>query len=199
MMIMPHNHRKCGVMDRRKQKTRDSIRSAYIAMLTEHPDQRLTVTALAKRANIDRKTFYLHYDTIEDVMYDYARCMIDRLIELLRVQGFFEKPFEFLLFYQVLGIVVSENMGFFQHLATLPSMDFFWEQTKGQLADAVVALYRDRVALREDVLYVYVRFMLAGMQDVYRLWLLGKLRFSLEELGRMTGDAAFEGFSAVLK
>ncbi len=186
-------------MDRRKQKTRDSIRSAYIAMLTEHPDQRLTVTALAKRANIDRKTFYLHYDTIEDVMYDYARCMIDRLIELLRVQGFFEKPFEFLLFYQVLGIVVSENMGFFQHLATLPSMDFFWEQTKGQLADAVVALYRDRVALREDVLYVYVRFMLAGMQDVYRLWLLGKLRFSLEELGRMTGDAAFEGFSAVLK
>ena len=44
-----------------------------------------------------------------------------------------------------------------------------------------------------------VRFVLAGMQDLYREWLRGELPFSLEELGRMTGDAAFEGFSTVLK
>ena len=186
-------------MDKRKQKTREAIRSAYIALLMEKHNQRLTVTALAKKANIDRKTFYLHYDTIEDVMYDYSRCMIDRLIELLQEQGFFDRPFEFLLFYQALGTVISEHIVFFQHLAMLPSMDFFWDQTKHQLTDAVISLYQERVTVRKDVLYVYVRFMLAGMQDVYREWLLGNLRFSLEELGRITGDAAFEGFSAVIR
>ncbi|MBR7038822.1 MAG: TetR/AcrR family transcriptional regulator [Oscillospiraceae bacterium] len=186
-------------MDKRKEKTRAAIRRAYVAMLTRKGSTRLTVTALAAQANIDRKTFYLHYDTLEDVMADCCAVMIDRLLELLDAQRFFERPFDLHYFYSAVGQLVDENMPFFQHLAARSNMELFWDQAKRRLADAVVQRYKDRVMLREEVLYVYVRFVLAGMQDLYREWLRGELPFSLEELGRMTGDAAFEGFSTVLK
>ena len=59
-------------MDKRASKTRDAIIAAWMALLPEKKNQRITVTELAKRANIARKTFYLHYETPEDVMRDAA-------------------------------------------------------------------------------------------------------------------------------
>ena len=68
-------------MDKRKQKTREAIRNAYAALLLDKQAPKLTITALARKANIDRKTFYLHYDTVEDVMLDYNRQIIERILE----------------------------------------------------------------------------------------------------------------------
>ena len=58
-------------MDRRVQKTRAAIQRAYIELLMEKKSMKMTITELARRANIDRKTFYLHYDTTDDVLRDY--------------------------------------------------------------------------------------------------------------------------------
>lgn len=186
-------------MDKRRQNTRSRIRSAYLDLLTEYSGKRITVTALAKKANIDRKTFYLHYDTMDDVMMDCSRQIINRLVEMLEMQNFFGQTFSAMVFYQSLGKVVCENMVFFQYVATLPNMDFFWEQSKTIIADNVTEMCRDKVTVSPDTLYVYIRFLLAGMQEVYREWLRGNLRFSLEELGRISSDVSFEGFCTILK
>ena len=186
-------------MDKRKQNTRSRIRSAYLDLLTECPNKRMTVTALAKKANIDRKTFYLHYETLDNVMMDCSQQIINHLVELLEMQNFFEQTFNAMVFYQSLGKVVRENMAFFQYVATLPNMDFFWEQSKNTLSENITQMCVDKVIVNPDVLYVYVRFLLAGMQEVYREWLRGNLRFSLEELGRISSDISFEGFCTILK
>ena len=186
-------------MDKRKQNTRSRIRTAYLDLLTECNHEKITITALAKKANIDRKTFYLHYDTINDVMMDCSRQIINRLVELLEMQNFFDQSFNAMVFYQALGKVVCENMTFFQYIATLPNMDFFWEQSKKILAENITEMCRDKVTVSADTLYVYVRFLLAGMQEVYREWLRGNLRFSLEELGRISSDVSFEGFCTILR
>ena len=60
-------------------------------------------------------------------------------------------------------------------------------------------LYRDRVLVKPEALNVYMRFLLGGVQELYRDWLRGQLPYSIEELGRIASDAAFEGFSQILK
>lgn len=59
---------KDGKLDRRVQKTKKAIYTALFGLMKEKPFDLISVTELAERANINRKTFYSHYATIPDVL-----------------------------------------------------------------------------------------------------------------------------------
>lgn len=186
-------------MDKRKQKTRQAIRNAYAALLLDRHAPKMTVTALARTANIDRKTFYLHYDTIEDVMRDYHHQILESLVDYLEVSGFFSKSPDVACFFAACSRIMGENMAFFQHAALHPELAAQWREDTGELVRMLSERYEDSVAVRPEVLQVYIRFLIAGSQQIYTDWLRGKLPFDIEELGRIATDAAFEGFSAIMK
>lgn len=54
--------------DLRYQKTHDLIRGAFQEMLLEMDYSQIMVKDLAERARINRKTFYLHYETLDDLL-----------------------------------------------------------------------------------------------------------------------------------
>ncbi|MBR3646625.1 MAG: TetR/AcrR family transcriptional regulator, partial [Lachnospiraceae bacterium] len=56
-------------MDRRQKKTRYAIETALIELIEEKPLENLTISEVADRADINRKTFYNNYDSIEDVLH----------------------------------------------------------------------------------------------------------------------------------
>lgn len=51
-------------MDLRIVKTKRSIRSAFLRLLEQKPLEQITVTELARQAEINKGTFYLHYRDI---------------------------------------------------------------------------------------------------------------------------------------
>ena len=55
-------------IDRRVLKTRQAIEEALASLILKTDYDKITVSALAKEANINRKTFYLHYDSVDDVL-----------------------------------------------------------------------------------------------------------------------------------
>lgn len=55
-------------MDLRVKKTRRAIRSAFYALLLEKPFEKITVKDITERAEINKTTFYAHYDTIYDLV-----------------------------------------------------------------------------------------------------------------------------------
>ncbi len=50
--------------DLRVIKTENNIKSVFVDMLKKNPVEKITVTALAKQARINKGTFYLHYQDI---------------------------------------------------------------------------------------------------------------------------------------
>lgn len=54
-------------MDRRSIRTEQIIKDTFINLLTEKKLKDITVTELTEIANIDRRTFYLHYKDIIDL------------------------------------------------------------------------------------------------------------------------------------
>ena len=54
---------------------------AFLALLEEKDFAYITVKEICERAGVNRSTFYLHYETVNDLLTESARYVIDKLIE----------------------------------------------------------------------------------------------------------------------
>jgi len=69
--------------DLRVIKTRNAIKKAFKEMLCEMEPSKITVKELSERALIHRKTFYLHYSTIDALFEDMLRESIESYNDVL--------------------------------------------------------------------------------------------------------------------
>ncbi|KRM09337.1 TetR/AcrR family transcriptional regulator [Paucilactobacillus suebicus] len=73
-------------MDRRIIKTKAALRTALFKLLQDKKIEQIKVTELCREAGINRRTFYIHYDHVEDIFEDYQDEMAQRVYEALSVR-----------------------------------------------------------------------------------------------------------------
>ena len=67
--------------DLRVVRTRNALRAAFEELIAETTLDKITVKALTDRAGINRKTFYLHYETIEAFYDEIMNVIMDEFFE----------------------------------------------------------------------------------------------------------------------
>lgn len=72
--------------DLRVVKTENGIRGAFISLLGERPFEKITVTDILRRALINRKTFYAHYEDKFDLADKMTGELYDELAAFLERQ-----------------------------------------------------------------------------------------------------------------
>ncbi len=79
------------------KKTRNLIKNTFAEMLSEKKEiNKISVTELVKRADINRGTFYTHYNDIYEVAEDFSNELIDKffsndiLFDIKNVDKFIE-------------------------------------------------------------------------------------------------------------
>ncbi len=70
-------------VDRRIAKTRKAIHAAFRELVLTEDISKITVSALAREADIDRKTFYLHFSSINDLIRWETSLLVDRVANAL--------------------------------------------------------------------------------------------------------------------
>lgn len=85
-------------------KTKNEIRRVFAEIMAEKRDiDKVSVTELAKRANISRATFYAHYDDVYAVAEDYESDLLElsftngKLLEIHSFKKFIESFFDYII------------------------------------------------------------------------------------------------------
>lgn len=68
-------------MDRRQQKTRNSIFTSFISLLSEKHFNQITVGEIIECANIGRATFYSHFETKDYLLKELLKELFDHIFE----------------------------------------------------------------------------------------------------------------------
>ena len=168
-------------MDRRFAKTEKAIRNAYFSLLLAG-HKKITVAEIARAADIDRKTFYLHYSSVEEITLAYAREKVDWLLERLNEHGFYSEPYDLSVLFNCVNELMLEDTEIYRCLSKDHSYDYFWNAVREIFKDSFCTLYLPEVDQNSKAFQTYIDFYISGIIAVYHRWLTEEDRMSLEEL-----------------
>ena len=69
-------------MDRRIKRTRTAVFNAILDLMVEKEARKITVMELCKRADINKSTFYLHYESIDDCLQSCFQIVMDGIVNV---------------------------------------------------------------------------------------------------------------------
>ncbi len=119
--------------DRRFQKNKKEIRKAFIALVMEKGYDNLTVSDIARRADINRMTFYSHYDAVEDVFTEFVDDMEADIIDL--ISG--ESEFNIDRFLEILNSFMYREIDFFRYVAKEDKLSSFRNSFKATISKLI--------------------------------------------------------------
>ncbi|WP_099469430.1 TetR/AcrR family transcriptional regulator [Konateibacter massiliensis] len=181
--------------DRRILKTKESIRNAFMQLVHKKDFQAITITELAELANIDRKTFYLHYTSIHDILKEFEAELADKVILLLRNTQTFEMD----AFFYGLTDIMLEHIDFYRHISRDTSYSFLMSECKNILKDALKHSFYESSALPIEKFNVYSEYVSSGIIGIYTDWLNNNSKMELDELTSLAKEALTGSWSIITK
>lgn len=191
---MNQESKPAGKLDRRVIKTRAAIKAALDKLVKEQGMDKLTVSALAREANIDRKTFYLHYDSIDDLIDSAASDMVEDIISTIEPDLLSANPQKQVrLTLAHVNKKISDDVELYAYMANNLSMDFVLGHIERALVHYARTIGVERLP-RElladgDPGYYRPRFYLAGAVSVYSEWLCSDRTRPIEDVAEVVADA----------
>lgn len=185
-------------MDRRVEKTKKSIREAYFDLLMKNKNHKITIAEIARSANIDRKTFYLHYDAVDDIIKDFAQDKIDELVQKLKVQYVDGQPIDVQILFDTLNQVVKENIEVFRIIALNQKYDYFFDRLKELFVAILINDYRKYFDFPELEFRIYTDYFVSGILSVYMRWIREEMPLPVERLTELVSGAAYGGLKDLL-
>jgi AcrR family transcriptional regulator len=186
-------------MDRRIKKTKAAIQEAYFSLLIEKETPKITITELTERANVDRKTFYLHYSSVEDIVKEALEEQTEHLLSILKQEDYFSHPFEFEKVFQSMNQLLEQDLPLYRLIAKNPLFRNFWDQFQDILARTMVDMYKEISPVPLEELEIYSKFYSAGIIAVYSDWLTSAKSVPIEQLAQIAGKLIGEGVPELIK
>ena len=166
--------------DRRSQRTRYALSTAFVQLLKEKGYSAITVRDLIERANVGRSTFYAHYRDKDDLFVH----ELDRVIEALSngIPGQAEMPY-----FPSLGLFrhVGEEYELYKALVWTPGIDLLIKHLQASLSHRIEQGIRDSGREFEIPIPILANFIAGSFLTLLKWWLENKMMYSPEEMNTM--------------
>ena len=164
---------------RRKAEYRSSIRSkllirnALVSLMQEKPFEKITVTDIVKRADINRGTFYAHYKDSRQVL-DKIRAdvsmEISKAFSLVTPDELLENPEPVLT---AISSFVSKDKDYYRMLIMVAGVDEFLKELRKVAFDYASKAERVRNASDQTDARCRIDFIISGAAVLYHDAILG--------------------------
>lgn len=108
-------------LDRRFLKIKKDIRSAFITLVMKKGINNISISDIAREADINRMTFYAHYDTVSDIFQEFIDDMEKEITESVAK----EESFNLDNFFLLLNSLMLKEIDFFRFVAKEESCSAF--------------------------------------------------------------------------
>ncbi len=182
--------------DLRVIKTREAIHNAFKQMICDMDYDEITIKELTQRAQINRKTFYLHYGSLDDLLEELQQEI---------AENFISRKVSYASMKDIRGLIRL----FFEHAANMPllherlmcsgSYRPIWEKINKRIMDYRRETNRGAFGLNqyeENLVFAYYG---ANSIILYRQWVEDGKKLSLEELIDIAEKLICGGMSSVVK
>lgn len=159
------------------------IREALMTLLQEKDYEKITVTDIVKLADINRATFYAHYQDVMALMEEINNEMLSEIYKLLEefdYNTFFTDPHPIIS--QVVAFLAADAE-FYQILLKSSGALQFLEELKNLFEQYMQAIENVPVNIKESSFYkIRVCYFSGGMVHVLKKWIVGELQCTQDEI-----------------
>lgn len=179
--------------DRRVVRTHRAIRDAYFDLIKEKDTIKISISEIARRADIDRKTFYLHYNSPEEVLDEYMEEIIGEMHDALQSSEYGKDPFNVEVVFKVVADTQNRDMDFLQIISKSDSYDELWVRSRDALVAQALSVYRNKIKVPSEETKIRIEFFATGVLDIYRRWLRGEYKVNFKKMTSIVNDVSHNG------
>lgn len=186
--------------DRRVERTRNAIINAFKEMIIEKDFKQITIKELAERANINRKTFYLHYESMEEILFDLTIEISDNIFQSLNDRGFFDTgnfPMEILV--DCIDETINDNYELTRKLVSANSYRFFSRNIKDIIKESFIRKIKNKVTLSPYVMNLIGDYIGSGTAKILKDWFEEHGDLSSKEIAVLATTLIYGGVKGVIE
>lgn len=195
---LSHISQEGGKPDKRTRDSLKRIRNAYASMLSEGMNPvEISVTDLAARANVDRKTFYNYYSGIYELDKSIAAeigAAFRRSIEANRVDAKAPMPN---MFFRALVDVLNSDMDFYGLLFKIRESSALSRAIMDSVRNETKRVISEKYGFKDRKLELSADYVIAGCIEVCRRWYSSDPRPNAEEYIDILSKLCYGGLSAL--
>ncbi len=168
---------------RNKIRSKNMIRKAFFELLEEKEYNKITVTDIVKKADLNRSTFYAHYADIRAITEELENEVIDKMMELLKkfeFKNFFNNPTPLLL---EISRFLESNEAEYRILLKVNDTEIFLKKLRDIFSN-YMKLDTDIFNYLSDKKMVNLRisYFSGGIINMYQDYFNGKLNCTLNDI-----------------
>lgn len=179
--------------DRRVIKTKHAIFKAFVELLNEKDVNQITITDIAKKANINRKTFYNYYSDAYEVMEEIENLTVEAFINNMGTVKFTNMADFLTEIFIKFTETVNKDLEFFNLLFKTNNRSFLIVKIVDILKKYVQQRIEETETLDQKRFKVAVDLCVPGIISVYMNWFTNSYDYSIEELSSLLTDFILNG------
>lgn len=176
-------------LNRNARRSIRLLKEAFMELLAEKPYESITVSDVARKADLNRGTFYAHFDNVDDLMRSVMSDTADTISEFLSKaveSGFLEDPLPVLA--QV-GAYLDQNRELTRKLVESRSVEPFVLALESRFREWVQQRIPARTAEEKLACAMLTDYLAGGVLQTYRSWLVGEYPgVEIEEVNKYLGE-----------
>lgn len=166
----------------RYKMSSEKIETAFLSLLTKYKYEEISISQICKQANINRSTFYCHYDDINDLIIKIENKFAKGTANIFNYgeKQTHEAMIEMFKF-------IKDNKYFYKAFLNIPYVTLAETNTKIEVLKNIAEKFHFDKASRMGIFY-RASFFGAGIKEMCRLWLEMGCKESPEEMARLLLD-----------